>query len=138
MDVVDWRCLKTLTLEAEDTHTQPLVERRRLPRLSFARPLQYRNVFKPYEVYAGSLARDIGARGVRVATPVPLVKKDRLVLLFSLSDSLRMIRAISQVVWNRRKPFGSQYESGLQFIEITSEDQGEIAGFVEQGVVPGA
>ena len=122
-------------MEADSTPTQPLVERRRQMRLNFTGPVQYRDVFKPQEVYSGSLARDLSAGGLRIATPVPMAKEDRLVLLFSLSDSSQIIRAIARVAWHRQKPFGSSYESGLQFIQITTEDRDSIAGFVERGVV---
>jgi len=124
-----------LTMEADSISTQPLVERRQLPRLTFTGPLQYRDLFKARRVYSGSLARDLSAGGLRIATAVPLAKDDRLILLLSLPDSLREIRAIARVAWHRQRPFGSAYESGLQFIEITSEDRDSIAGFVERGVV---
>ena len=122
-------------MEEESILTQPLVERRQQMRLTFTEPVQYRNVFKPNELYSGSLARDLSAGGVRIATPVPLAKDDRLVVLLTLPDAPTVIRAIARVAWQQQKPFGSIYESGLQFIQITPEDRDLVASFVERGVV---
>ncbi len=124
-----------LTMEADRISTQPLVERRQLPRLTFTGPLQYRDLFKAPRVYSGSLARDLSAGGLRISSSTSFARDDRLVLLLSLPDSLREIRAIARVSWQRERPFASSYESGLQFIEITSEDRDSIADFVERGVV---
>ncbi len=122
-------------MEAGRISTQPLVERRQQWRLNFTEPVQYRDLFKAPRVYSGSLARDLSTGGLQITTAVPLAKDDRLVLLLSLPDSLREIRAIARVAWQRKRPFGSACEHGLQFIEITSEDRDSIAGFVERGVV---
>ena len=114
---------------------QPFDERRRLPRLNYTEPIQSRNLLKSNEVYSGSLARDLSAGGLRIRSSVPLAKENRLLVLLSLPDSRRVIRAVSRVAWHAQRPFGSGYESGLQFIEIASEDRDSIAGYVERGVV---
>ena len=121
----------------EITNSQPesLLERRRQPRLNFTEPIQYRSLLKAPKTYAGSVAGDISATGLRILNAPPLPKEDRLVLLFCLPSSTQTIRVIAQVVWQRERPFEAGYESGLQFIEITPEDRDSIAGFVERGVV---
>ena len=121
----------------QDTASQekPLVERRQLPRLPFAGSVQYRSLFKAPRVYAGSIAGDLSAGGLRITNAIPLSKEDRLVLLFSLPGSAQTIRTIARVAWQRERPFEAGYESGLQFIEITSENRDSIAGCVEKGVV---
>ena len=111
-----------------------LAERRQLPRLTFTEPLQFRRLLKPQEIYTGSLARDLSAGGVRLRGSKPLAKEDRFVVLLSLPGSDRQIRVISRVAWNAERPFGSGYETGLQFIQIMPEAKNSIAGFVERGV----
>jgi len=125
-------------VEALPTQLEPLVERRQHPRLPYAEPTQYRDVFKPHELFAGSLPKDLSAGGLRLTTPRFIAKDSRLVVLFCLPDSLRQIRTICRVVWERAHPFGGGYEYGLQFIEMTADDKEAIAGFVERGVQPPA
>lgn len=115
---------------------QSFIERRRQPRLNFTEPIQFRRLLKPEEAYSGSLGRDLSAGGLRIQSATPLAKDDRFVLLLALPDSPRVIRAISQVIWNSQRSFSSGQEAGLQFIEITSEDRDSIAGFVERGATP--
>lgn len=122
-------------MEAETLQIQPLVERRRNGRLPYTEPIQYRDVFKPQELFAGSLSRDLSAGGLRISSGRFIPKDARLVILLSLPDSLRQIRAICRVVWQRDPSFGDGYEYGLQFVELTPEDRDCIAGFVERGVL---
>jgi len=122
-------------MQATVNQEQPIVERRQLPRLPFSEPIQYRDLLKAPRVYSGSIAGDLSARGLKITNAKPLAKEDRLVVLFSLPGSTQEIRAIARIAWNRERPFGSSYESGLQFIEITAEDRNAIAGFVERGVI---
>lgn len=121
-------------MQAQPFPPKALDERRQLPRQTFTDAVQFRRLLKPSEKYSGSLARDISAGGVRIRSSVPLAKEDRLVVLLSLPGAGREIRAISRVAWNSERPFGSGFETGLQFIEILPEDKDSIAGYVERGV----
>ncbi len=115
--------------------SEPLAERRRLPRLRTSIAVQFRNVLKPQESYSGSLSKDLSASGVRLITPHFLPKEARLVLLLFMPRDLKPLRIIARVVWMRRKPFNEAYECGIQFLEIDPEDRGAIAEFVERGTV---
>ena len=121
-------------MEALPTQPEPLVERRQSPRLPYAEPIQYRDVFKPHELFAGSLPRDLSAGGLRLTTQRFIAKDARLVVLLCLPDSLRQVRTICRVAWERGHAFGGGYEYGLQFIEMSADDKEAIAGFVERGV----
>ncbi|MBI3318458.1 MAG: PilZ domain-containing protein [Candidatus Omnitrophica bacterium] len=112
----------------------PLIERRRLPRLSVSAPVQFRNVLKPNEPFSGCLTQDLSASGVRLTSSAFLPKEERLVLLLHLPGVLKAVRMIGRVAWLRRHRFAESYDCGLQFIEITPEDKGLIAGVVERGV----
>ena len=122
-------------MEAKPTLREPLAERRQFPRLKYTSPIQYRDVFKPQKLFFGCIARDLSAGGVRVTASKAIPHDARLVVLLSLPDSLRQVRAISRVVWQSQLPRGTAYEYGLQFIEITAEDRSAIAHYVERGVV---
>ena len=122
-------------MEVKPSTREPLAERRRCPRLTYTNPIQYRDVFKPQMLFSGCISKDLSAGGFRVTTSRALPNDARLVVLLSLPDSLRQIRAISRVIWQNQLPSGTAYEYGLEFIEITAEDRNAIADYVEKGVV---
>ena len=122
-------------MEAIQATSEPLIERRRLPRLNLAAPIQFRNILKPQQSFSGSLSRDISAGGLQVATGGFLPKEARLVLLVSLPTLPKPLRAIVRVAWVAKKRFSDAYDCGFQFIEIAPEDRETIADYVERGVV---
>ena len=123
-------------MEALPQTEEPLVERRRLPRLKVSAPLQFRNVLKPSEPFAGSLTRDLSAGGVAMVTSFPLSKEMRVVALLSLPGLLKPIRTIGRVAWVETQKFGDGFDCGIQFFEMTPEDHDAVASYVERGVTP--
>ena len=124
-------------MEAAVSASQPLVEQRRFPRLHVQTAVQFRNILKPNEPFAGSLCRNVSASGLSLMTDGFLPKESRWVLLVSLPRvSREPIRLIGRVVWSMKKMSGRPCEGGIQFIEVAAEDKRMIADFVERGVVP--
>ena len=119
-------------MDAELAITEPHAERRQLPRLNVSAPIQFRNVFKPHEQFTGTLSKNLSSGGLRIALPTFLPKDTRLVLIFSLPNSLKQIRAIGRVVWLEEHAFSDAYDSGIQFIEMEDQDNKMISEFVEQ------
>ncbi len=122
-------------MQTDPNLTEVPVERRRQPRLNFTEPVQFRNLLKADSLFYGSLGCDLSAGGLRIRNYTPMAKGARLLLLLDLPDPRQVVRAIAQVAWQSQRPFGSGYETGLQFIGIAPEDQDSIAGWVERGVV---
>ena len=122
-------------MPADPNPTKALDERRRQKRLNFTQPIQFRDVLKANSLFYGSLSRDLSSGGAKICNYAPLAKGDRLLLLLDLPGSRQLVRAVSQVAWQSQRPFGSGYETGLQFIEIASEDRDLVASYVERGVV---
>ena len=122
-------------MEAGEKASELIVEHRRFPRLKFTVPVQYRNILKPQEPFAGSLSKDLSAGGVKVTTFHFLGKDLRLVLLLYLPSSLKPIRAIGRVAWMQKQRYTESYDCGIQFLEVNSEDQAAVADTVERGVV---
>lgn len=110
----------------------PVVERRRFPRLKCTASIQFRSVLRPQDPFLGSLSKDLSASGVRMSLPEFCPAESRLVLLLSLPDLLRPIRAIGRVVWTQEQPFADSYDCGLQFLELSPEDRDALAGYVER------
>ena len=122
-------------MEAIREESEPLVERRRLPRLKVSTPVQFRDVLKPQETFTGSLSKEISVGGIRMNAPGFVAQESRLVLLLSLPSLLKPMRAIGRVVWVREQPFAQGYDCGVQFVEIAPEDREALADYVERGIV---
>lgn len=120
---------------ADSYPTEAPIERRRQPRLIFTEPVQFRDLLKADSLFHGSLARDLSIGGLKIRNFTPMAKGDRLLLLMDLPGSRPLIRVIVRVAWQAQRPFGSGYETGLQFVGIDPDDWDSIAGFVERGVV---
>ncbi len=105
-------------------------EWRQFPRLKVSVPIQFRSVLKPHDPFAGSLSKDLSAGGVRLTSPTFLPKEARLVVVLSLPNA-RQVRAIGRVAWVKGQSLSETYDSGIQFIEIESEDQRMIKEYVE-------
>ncbi|MBI3323158.1 MAG: hypothetical protein HYZ95_01690 [Candidatus Omnitrophica bacterium] len=58
-----------------------------------------------------------------------------MVVLFSPPGVGRQVRAVARVSWVRERPFSEFCDCGLEFVEISVEDQDAIAGLVERGEV---
>ena len=108
-------------------------ERRQFPRLNHAHPVQMRNLYRPQELFTGSLSRDLSAGGVRVTSNGFLPRDSRLVVELILPESLKRIRAIGRVAWVREFPVSGTCDVGLQFVQFSPEDRESIAGYVERG-----
>lgn len=115
--------------------TLSTAERRRFPRVKAGLPVEFRQLTQPERQMAGSLSRDLSAGGVRLTTSRFLARDSRLVVLFTPPGAGRQIRAVARVAWVQERPFGEFCDCGLEFVEITAEDQGTIAGLVERGAV---
>lgn len=122
-------------MEAPSPVSEPLLERRRFPRLTLKAPVQFRNLLKPTESFAGSLSKNLSASGLAMIASTTLAKEERLILLLSLPAELKPIRVIGRVAWSRPQGFSQLCECGIQFIEVAPPDRDRIAEFVERGVV---
>lgn len=121
--------------ESKTSPVEPLSERRRLPRLKLTAPIQFRNVLKPQEPFAGALCTDLSADGVRMKATSFLPRDARLVMLISLPKLLKPVRMIVRVVWMQQQRFSGGCDCGFQFVEIIPKDRETIATYVERGVV---
>jgi len=122
-------------MEAPFGTSQPLIERRRFPRINNVDvAVQFRDVLKPSEPFVGCLCKNVSASGARLTTDVFLPKESRLVVLVSMPPVLlKPIRLIGRVAWSKQQSFGGGYDLGIHFVEVTAEDKKTIADFVEGG-----
>lgn len=109
-------------------------ERRQYPRASTAMPVQYRGIRQASDAVVGTIARDISGGGVRLVVNEFISVFTRLVVEVSIPPTPKPIRATSKVVWVRKRPYGEQYEVGMEFVDITEEDKRNISNFVERSI----
>ena len=113
-------------------------ERRRFPRLQCVFPVSFRKLLNPGDLFSGSLGKDVSASGVRMTSTSAISKDTRLVVEIAVPGNSHKVRAIGQIAWIRQKPTTGSYDYGLQFVELGSDDQNALAGWVERGVVSSA
>lgn len=116
---------------------QPYVkERRKFPRINARIPLQFRDIQRPIETYAGSLTKDISENGVRFSSSEFLSIFTRLLLEISVPSFSRPIKAISKVAWIQKAPRSNQYNVGLQFMDMTEDDRKHLTSFIAKSPAP--
>ena len=136
LDIASGRMLQLLCRENWTTSvtSQPLIERRRFTRLDCRTAVQYRDLVQPREPYAGGLTKDISAGGLMFETAQFFSHQHRLLIQLTLPSRAALIRAVTQVMWVRKRPHDDRYDIGLRFIEITVQDQETVASHVERGI----
>jgi len=116
---------------------QPYVkERRKCARIDARLPLQFKDIQRPIETYAGSLTKDISESGVRFLSNDFLSIFTRLLLEVSVPSFSRPIKAISKVAWIRKVSRSNQYSVGLQFMDMTEEDKKHLLSFISKSPAP--
>ncbi len=118
---------------------QPYVkEKRGSPRVNARLPLQFKDIQRPIETYAGSLTKDVSTSGISFVSSEFLSIFTRLLLEVSIPSFSRPVKAISKVAWIRKIPRSSQYNVGLQFMDMTEEDNKHLASFITKSPPPKA
>jgi c-di-GMP-binding flagellar brake protein YcgR len=116
---------------------QPYIkEKRKYSRINARLPLQFKDIQRPIEAYAGSLTKDISEGGIRFVSNEFLSIFTRLLLEISIPSFSRPIKAISKVAWIRKVPRSSQYNVGLKFMDMTEEDSKHLASFIVKSPAP--
>ena len=111
-------------------------ERRKAPRVNARLPLQFKDIQRPIETYSGTLTKDISGGGVRFISNEFLSIFTRLLLEVSVPTFSRPIKAISKVAWIQKVPRSSQYEVGVQFLDMTEEDKRQLGSFISKSPAP--
>jgi c-di-GMP-binding flagellar brake protein YcgR len=114
-----------------EAQSNNVTERRRAQRIDSNLPVRYRNL-RTATVPMGSLTKDISEGGIRFKTNEFISLACRLVVEISLPTVQRPIKAISKVAWIKKMSSNDQYELGNQFLEISKEDKGVIADYVNR------
>lgn len=107
-------------------------ERRRAVRINARVPLQFKDIQRPIETYSGTLTKDVSEGGARFVSGDFLSLFTRLLVEVSLPSFSRPVKAISKVAWIQKQPRGSQYNIGLQFLDMTEEDKKHLASFISK------
>jgi hypothetical protein len=105
-------------------------EKRKVPRLKMAIPVEYKMLRGSPEKKIGSLTSDLGAGGVRFITNEFLALTARLVLDIALPIPERSVSAVSKIAWIKKLPVGDKYEVGNQFLEMAKDDKDRLSNYL--------
>lgn len=107
-------------------------ERREHPRVGIAMPVRYRGIRQSSDSAINAITRDISRGGIRILVDEFISVFTRLVVEISIPSVIRPIKVVSKVAWVCKRPYGDQYEVGMQFIDIPQEDRRDIFEFVDK------
>ncbi len=111
-------------------------DKRRHARKNARVPLQFKDIQRPIETYSGTLTKDVSEGGVRFIASEFLSVFTRLLVEISMPSFSRPIKAISKVAWIQKQPRGSQYNVGLQFLDMAEDDKKHLASFLAKSPEP--
>jgi len=111
-------------------------ERRVFPRVNARLPLQFKDIQRPIEASSGALTRDISGGGARFLSNDFISIFTRIMLEVSLPSFSRPVKAISKVAWIQKLPSSSQYDVGVQFLDMTDEDRKQLGSFISKSPAP--
>lgn len=98
-------------------------ERRKFHRISAHIPVRYRKLGDPHGIsIVGAISRNISSGGIRLRTSEFVSKACRLIMELDIPSS-KPVKIISKVAWIRKEPFGEAYDTGNQFLEISTADK---------------
>lgn len=84
------------------------------------------------EGYVYDFEGDISEKGIFVATDSPFRKGDEIEVMFSLPDSIEVIKARGRVVWIGKGGPGRRKGMGVEIVEIDENGRKELNRFLEK------
>lgn len=105
-------------------------ERRKYPRVISSIPVEYRDISRPIEGFVPTLTKDISNGGVRFICDDFISIFTRLLVNIAIPTHPKPVRAMSKIAWIRKLPYGSQYEAGIQFVDIPNGDRSLLTTFL--------
>lgn len=109
-------------------------EKRKFERINTTMSVQYRGIRQASDSVISAISRDISTGGVRLLVNEFISVFTRLVLEIAVPSSPKPVRAVSKVAWVRKRPYGEQYEVGVEFMDMPDEGRRGICDFVERSV----
>lgn len=109
-------------------------DRRRYPRINHSLPVQFKQLSRPSELFSGTLTEDISGGGVRLLADDFLAPQTKLLLSFSVGESISQVRTVARIIWINKKAYYDKYALGVEFIEIPEEQRRQIITFVRQNL----
>lgn len=85
--------------------------------------------------YLFDFCKDLGTGGVFIESKTPLPQGAPIELTFTLPDSKETLKAKGQVIWSQPAVPGRDDLNcgmGVQFVEFTNEQRGQLAEFVRR------
>jgi c-di-GMP-binding flagellar brake protein YcgR len=107
-----------------------MMEQRRFSRVSQTLPVQYRPAGSLADIWRNGTLANISAVGIRLVTPEPLEVSEIVALELALPGAKESLSVRARVVWQQARGSGVT-EHGLEFLDVSPEQQAAIDAFVE-------
>lgn len=109
-------------------------ERRQFVRVNMTMSVQYRGIRQASDSIINTISRDISTGGIRLLVNEFISVFTRLVLEIAVPSTPKPVKAVSKVAWIQKRPYGEQYEVGVEFMDMPEEDRRDIFDFVEKSI----
>lgn len=107
-------------------------EERKYPRFLLNLPIEYSRI-KGVQKEAGyTVNASQGGLMVTLSEKLEVGELLKIKVFFSFGPEMNSIETLSRVVWINRGEREEEYRTGVQFLEISPEDQNRLANFLQK------
>lgn len=107
-------------------------EKRRFPRITSSIPVEYRDISRQIDSFVPTLSKDISEGGIRFICDDFISIFTRLLVNVALPIHPKPVKAISKIAWIKKLPYGSQFEAGVQFLDMADSDRNLLTSFLSE------
>ena len=104
-------------------------EKRRFPRFDSRISIRYRKI-PQVRLLQGTITRNISKGGLMMRTFEFLPHDARLTVEMALLEGMKPVQGTCRVAWVRKAPFGEQYDTGVEFVNLNQGDPERIGDFI--------
>lgn len=108
------------------------IEERRHPRFLLNLPIEYYRLKKEDAQSGYTVNASQGGLMVTLAEKLEVGELLKIKLFFSFGPEMNAIETLSRVVWTNPGEREKEYRTGVQFLEISPEDQNRLALFLQK------
>ncbi len=107
-------------------------EERKHPRFLLNLPVEYYRLKENSQQAGYTINASEGGLMVTLSEKLEVGELLKIKLFFSFGPEMNAIETLSRVVWTNRGEKDEEYRTGVQFLEISPEDQNRLSSFLKK------
>ncbi len=107
-------------------------EERKHPRFLLNLPVEYYRLKEDSQQAGYTINASEGGLMVTLSEKLEVGELLKIKLFFSFGPEMNAIESLSRVVWTNRGEKDEEYRTGVQFLEISPEDQNRLSSFLRK------